>query len=428
MTIAILFGSLILFLIMALPVGAAILLSGLVTILLTAPNIPITLVAQKFLYGCDSISLIAIPLFMLAGNIMNSSGITRRLLNLSNALVGHFPGGLSHVNILASMFFAGMSGSAVADCSSLGTVLIPAMIEEGYEPEFAAAVTASSSTVGPIIPPSIGAVILGIAANLPVGKILLAAAIPGICMTFYMLVASFYISKKRGYPVHSKASFKQIIKSFSEAFLALITPLLILCSIVFGIATATEAAVFAVFYSLFLGLFVYRTITIKDLVRIITGTSKTTASLMFVSGAASLFAWLIAWCGAQETIVSWSKWLSSVTSPFVVMIALNVFLFIMGCFIAVIPNILIWGPTYISVATALGYNPLHAAVILLVNLHIGLVTPPVGMAMYLVCQIAKVPIDKFVKANAPFLLMLILVLLTVILFPQLTTWLPNLLM
>lgn len=428
MIIAVLFGSLIFFLILSFPVGAALLLSGITTLFFVAPDIPFTIVAQRFIYGTDVFSFIAVPMFMVAGLIMNSSGITKKLISFSNSLVGHLHGGLSHVNILVSMLFAGMSGSAVADCSSLGTVLIPTMVDEGYEPEFAAAVTASSSTVGPIIPPSIGMVILGLVVGMPVGRLFLGGAIPGFLMGLYMLIVSFIISKKRNYPTMARSSLKEIWSTFRQAFLALITPVLIVGAIIFGVATPTEAAVVGVFYSLFLGLFVYKTIKLKDLPALLISTGKMTASIMFIVGAAGLFGWIIAWSGVQENMIIWANSIAAATSPIIVIVLMNVFLLIMGCFLSVVANILIWGPTLIPVAASVGFDPFHFAIIMILNLHIGLVTPPVGIAMYIVTKIANISIDSFVKENMIFLLMLLLALATVIAFPQLVHWLPNLLM
>jgi len=428
MAIGILFGSLLLFLALSLPVGIALLLSGITTIVFATPYLPFSIVAQRFLYGTDIFSCICVPLFIFAGLIMNKTGITKRIIDFCNSLVGHLHGGLSHVNILASMLFAGMSGSAVADSASLGTILIPSMVDEGYEPEFAAAVTASSSTVGPIIPPSIGMVILGILVHLSVGKLFLAGAIPGFLMGSYMLIVSYFVSKKRKYPTKEKSSIKEIFVAFKKAILPILTPVIIIGSIVTGIATPTEAAVIAVLYSLSLGLFVYRTISIKDLPSLLTEAGKSNASIMFITGAAGLFGWFLAHAGVQSTILEYGTALAEATHPLFVMLLINIFLLVMGCFLSVIANLLIWGPTLLPVAVAIGFDPIHFAVILMLNLHIGLVTPPVGICMYIVAKIADVSIDAFIKENMIFLVALLLALVSVVVIPQLSTWLPSLLM
>lgn len=386
-------------------------------------DISLIIIPLKMYSGIDVFVLLSIPGFILAGNIMNNSGMTDRIINFSNNLVGHIRGGLGLTNIGASMIFAGISGTAIADTASIGSIMIPAMKKEGYEADFSSALTASSSTVGPIIPPSLPMIIAGSLTGLSIGKLFLAGAIPGLLLAFGLMGISYYLSVKKGHPKKSKAGIKKTGKGFIDAFWAILMTFLILFGIVGGVFTPTEASIVAVLYAVFVGLFIYKELKISDLPRVILDSTITTASLMVLVGFANLFGWIL--ISEQVPQVIASSLLSITTNKYVLLLLINLLLIFVGTFMETIAALLILFPILLKVAVGVGIDPTQFAVIAVLNLIIGLNTPPVGVCLFVASSIGKVSIGKVSRAGLPFLIVSLIVLFLVTYIPQISLFLPN---
>lgn len=388
-------------------------------------DLPLMVLPQSYVRGLAVYDLLALPFYFLAGDLMNAGGITARLVKFSEALIGHIRGGLSHVTIISSMIFAGVSGSAVADASAIGSVLIPTMKKNGYPSSYVAALTAASSTIGPIIPPSIPMVVYGLLTQVSIGRLFLAGAIPGILMGVYLLVVSFHISYRRGYPANQRATLKQLFRSFIDAAPALMMPAIILGGIVIGIVTPTEAGAIAVVYGLVIGCFVYREINLKDLPRIFGQTMVNTATIMIIIATTGLFCWIIANMGLGGVLVKMFQSIS--TNKWIILAIINVFFLFWGCFLDPVTAMLIIVPILIPLVQQLGIDLVHFGLIVVLNLMIGLVTPPVGILLYLSSSMANVKLGLMLKELVPFLLALFLVLAMSTYIPSIVMWLPNLL-
>jgi|TARA_B100000315_G_C14591261_1_gene595973 C4-dicarboxylate transporter DctM subunit len=389
-------------------------------------DLPMMILAQSYVRGLYSYDFLALPFYFLAGDLMNHGGITRRLVSFSQALIGHVRGGLSHVNIIASMIFSGVSGSAVADTSAIGSVLIPSMKKSGYPGPYAAAVTAASSTIGPIIPPSIPLVVYGLIGQVSVGKLFLGGAIPGVMMGVYLLITSFAISRRRGYPAIQWAGLKKLLRSGLDAGLALIMPFIIVGGITSGVVTPTEAGVIAVVYALLLGCFVYREIGLQDLPRILGNTMVNSGTVLIIIASSGLFSWIIANMKLGEVLVGF--FLSISTNKWVILGILNIFFLLWGCVLDPVTAMIILLPIFIPLVQELGIDLVHFGVVVVINLMIGLVTPPVGILTYLSASIAEARLENVMKESIPFLLALLIVLIMCTYWPALVMWLPELLM
>ncbi|TCP99823.1 TRAP transporter large permease [Serpentinicella alkaliphila] len=409
------------FLLIGVPVAFCLGLAALV--MMGMQNFGYDVLVQKMVGGIDSFPLLAVPFFMLAGEIMNTGGIAKRIINLSNALVGHITGGLGLVNIVASMFFGGISGSSVADTAAIGGLLIPAMKEDGYDADFSAAVTASSSTMGIVIPPSIPMILFGLISGVSVVKMFLGGIIPGILIGFSLLFLTYFISKKRNYPKGDKFSLIRVFKALKESIWAVLLPVIIIGGIISGYFTPTEAAVVSVVYALIVSLLIYKEMTIKDLPKVLIDTGKTTGIVMLVAGTAMVVAWLLTVVRIPQTIAT--TILSISENPFVVLLIINFFLLLVGSVMDLTPALLILGPVLLPVAREVGIDPVFFGVMMVINLGIGLVTPPVGTILYISCGIAKISLERIVKAMMPFLVTQVAILLIIIIFPQLVLWIPN---
>lgn len=394
--------------------------------LLILGNVPLSVVPHRMIAGADSFPMMAIPFFLLAGSLMNTGGVTRRLVNFASTLVGRMPGGLAHVNIVTNMIMAGMSGSALADAAGTGSILIPAMRQGGYPAAFSAVVTSCASTIGPIIPPSIPFVVIGSMVGISIGRLFLGGAIPGTIMGIYLMVVAYIISKRRGYTSYTKSSLKEIIKAFREALLALLLPIIILGGILGGVFTPTEAAVIAAVYAFVLGVFVFKEIKAKHLPRIFLEAGMTTASLMFIVAAASVLGWLLSREQAGLKLVD--AFLSISNNPWVVLFILNIILLILGCLMETYAIMIILVPVLMPLVKNLGIDTVHFGVVVVLNLCIGLVTPPFGMGMFIVCRLADIKVMEFVRELPIFLIALLAALFTITFFPSLVTFLPRLLM
>lgn len=386
-------------------------------------KVPLFLMAMSYIRGIDSFAYLAIPFYFLAGDLMNESGITERLLKFCSSLIGHIRGGLSHVNIVASMVFSGVSGSAVADTSAIGSVLIPAMKKEGFPSSYAAAVTAASSTIGPIIPPSIPFVIFGLLANISIGDLFLAGVFPGVLMGLFLLCSSYVISLRRNYPSNTKAPFRVLVKSFLDALLALLMPIIIVGGITAGIVTPTEAGVVAVAYAILIGLFVYKGFTLKDLPRIFRSSMLNSGMILIIIATTGLFAYLVADMRAGELLV---KFFTAVSSDRWVTLTLIVaFFLVWGCILDPITALVVLVPLLIPVANEVGIDSVHFGVVVVLTLMIGLVTPPVGIVLYLAAALADCTFEEVVKESAIFLLALFIVLSICMYLEGAVLWLPR---
>ena len=389
------------------------------------PFLPIVNMPLRMVTGAESYELMAIPLYMLAGNIMNSTGVTDKIFRFTRALVGHFTGGTAHVNILASLIFSGMSGSALADASGLGKVLIRAMEDEGYDKEFSAAVTGASATIGPIFPPSIPMVLIGGVAGISIGKLFIGGIIPGLLLALYMMILVYFISKKRHYPRSKKATFPQLRTEFLHALPALSTPVVILGGILGGFITPTEAGVVAVFYALAVGMFVYREAKLSDLFDMFVTTAKDTANIMFIVGSAYALAWVFS--KEQVGLLLTNGITAFSTNPTVVLVLIIIGFLLAGCFMNPSANIIIFIPMLMPLVNSVGLDLVHFGVIATLTLMVGLVTPPLGLSMFIICEISGITTAQFTRGMLWFFVALAAVVVTMIIFPATVTWLPSLL-
>jgi tripartite ATP-independent transporter DctM subunit len=418
-----LLGGFLLLVVLGFPIVFSLAITSL--LYLAVYGIPVITMAQKMITGIDTYALLAVPFFILAGNLMNTGGVTRRLFRFASAMVGHIPGGLGHANVLASMIFAGMSGAAIADAGGLGTIEIKAMRDEGFDIGFSAAVTAASSTIGPIIPPSIPMVIYASIASVSVGKLFLAGAVPGILMGLSLMIMIYFVAKKRHYPVHAKFNVKEASLSFADGFLPLLTPVIILGGILGGIFSPTEAAIVASTWALVLGMMVYREIKLRDLITIVMDTIKTTSMVVYIISAAAIFGWLL---GREQVPQTVAQMLFSIsTDRNVILLIIIVFLLIIGCVMETTAALILLTPILVPPVIQLGIDPVHFGLIMVLDLMIGLLTPPVGVVLYITSSIAKIPFEEMARVTAPYLIPLVIVLLISAFFPAVPMTLPNLL-
>jgi tripartite ATP-independent transporter DctM subunit len=380
-------------------------------------------IPQRILSGPDSIPILAIPFFVFAGLLMNVSGITERIYRFALALVGHVRGSLGHVNVIASMIFAGMSGSGAAEAAGLGVIEMKALREAGFDDDFNVGVVLSGATIGPIIPPSIPFVLYGTLASASVGALFAGGFIPGILMGASLSAMVYIIARKRNYPVYKRATLKEVGWSFLGALWALLTPLMILSGIFFGIVTPTEAAIGTVAYALFLGTVVYRKLTWKILRETLLDTIETTAVVILIISCANLFAWMLTREQLPQMIASSLFAISR--NPVVVLFLINIFLLIVGCFMEGLAAMIILVPILLPVLKELGIHPVHFGVVMTLNLTIGALTPPVGTYLYIMTRVAKMSFEDVVKAVLPWCVPLVIVLMLISFFPELVLWLPR---
>ena len=420
--LVVLFGAFAVLMVLRVPIAFALLGSSLI-IFLTSERLELWTVAQRLFFGVDSFVLIAIPLFILAANIMNLSGVTDRLIRLSQALVGWISGGLAMVNIAVSMLFAGVSGSSTADTAAVGSTLVPQMKRRGYSAAFTVGVTASSSVMGMIIPPSITMIIWASLTNTSVSSMFFGGAVPGILIGLVLMVIAYVISRRRNYPREERSSPREVGLAFLGAILAMGVPAIVLGGIVSGIATPTESAVLAVWYALFLGLFVFRTIKVSQIPGVIAHTTKLSALPLFALACASVFGYLLAYFRLPLLI---EDLIGDVPSVYLIFIIIMVWV-VVGTFLDAVPAMIIMIPVFQPTVVAAGLDPVHYGVVSILALSIGLITPPYGLCLLIAAQVARIPIGKAFLGTLPFLLGVLLVVFTCAAVPGIITWLPDLL-
>lgn len=422
MNLAILLGVFIFGLIIGLPVAVTLGVSSLCYLLFT--GIPLVVIPQKMFAGIDVFVLLCIPGFILAGNLMNGGGITPRIVRFANAMVGWIRGGLALTNVCGSMLFGGISGTAVADAASIGGMMIPGMVRAGYSPAFSAAVTAASSTVGPIIPPSMAMIIVGALSGISVGKMFIAGIVPGILMGLAMMVTSYLIAVKRNFPHQPWQGVGELVRSFFGAFWALAMTALIIGGLLSGIATPTETAVIASFYAGIVGCFIYRELPLRQVPKLIVDSAVTAAAILALVGLANVFGWILVSERIPQMI---SQAVLSVTdNKYIVILLINFVLLVVGMFMETIAALIILFVPLLTLAQRVGVDPIHFAVFAVLNLIIGLATPPVGICMFICANIAKTPVTQVIRALVPFLLTNLIILFLVSYIPALSTWLPSL--
>ena len=423
MSIVFLFILLFVFLIIGVPVAVSLALSSLVFVLFN--GMPDLLVLHNMVNGVNSFPLIAVPFFILAGHIMNSAGITEKIFNFARAAVGWLHGGLGHVNIGASVIFAGMSGAAVADAGGLGNIEIKAMKDAGYDPDFSVGITAASSTIGPIIPPSLPLIVYGVVGDASIGQLFAAGIIPGIMMAVALMIMVGWYSRRRGYPKDNTFQAARFFKTFLQALLPLLTPGIIVGGILTGVFTPTEAAIAAVVYAMFLGFFIYKTLNWKSMLRVSMDTLETTSTIMMIIAASSVFAWILT---SNQVAKEFASVLLDITdNPIMLLIMINLIILLIGCFMETLAAITILVPVLLPIAVTLGVDPVHFGIILILNLMLGVLTPPVGVVLYVLSRVSSVPFERCVAATVPFMIPLIIVLLLVTFVPVFTMWLPDVL-
>jgi tripartite ATP-independent transporter DctM subunit len=412
---------------LGIPIGFAMGLAALLAILAHG-TMPMSLLAQRTLVGVDSYALLAVPFFILAGNLMNSGGITSQIIGLAVAIVGRFRGGLALTSVLAATIFYGLSGSAAADASALGKVLIPAMKRQGYSGGFSAALMAAACVNGPIIPPSIPLVIYGLSAGKGVSIIalFLGGVIPGLLLSGALMIMAYIISVRRNYPTSDRVPLRKIPRIAIPALWALMTPVIILVGVVGGVVTITESATVAVLYSMLVGFFVYRELRVKDLWPILVQTALDTALVMFVIALSSGFGWLLAVSGLPRELAAWIGSLSD--SPVVILMLINVLLLVIGIFMEPLPAMLILIPVLVPVVSAVGIDLVHFGLVMVFNLCLGLLTPPVGILLYICANFAGVKLEEEVREVMPFFYAGVVVLVLITIFPQTVLWLPQLML
>ncbi len=429
MLLVVMIGLLLFFSLMGMEIAWAIGIAALGFIVLDqmmGGGVPFVLVAQMMVTGIDTFSMLAIPLFIFAGDLMNATGMTQRIIRFAAACCGHIYGGLANVGVLANFIMSGISGSAMADAAATGTVLLPEMKKKGFPDAFSSAVIAAAATVGPIIPPSIIFVMLGALMEISVGRLFLAGIIPGTIMFVAMFAITWWLSKRRNYPREVKATTVELKTTFIEGAAALFAPVVIVATIVLGIATPTEAAAVIVLYAVFLGVFVYRSLSLQAVMRAAGRAVIATSVIMLTVSTSGVFAFIAVSQRMGEILTQ--AMLAISTNLIVVLLLVNVLLLILGMFMEILPILLILAPILFPLLGQMGVDPVHFGVVIVLNLMIGMITPPIGLNLFVISAIGGVGVIEIFKAAIPYIIVLVVVLLLVTYVPWLSLYLPNLLM
>lgn len=398
-----------------------------IVFLLIATDVPLNLLPTTMIRGIDNYSLLAIPFFILAGELMNKSGITLRLVEFAKFFIGHRKGGLAYTSVAVNVFSAGVSGSAPADCSAVSSVMLPAMKKDGYPEDFSAALNAASATIGPIIPPSIPMVFLALITNMSVGKLFLGGIIPGLLMGIGLMLITYFLMRKMDLPiVRIERSWTIFLNLVKHTFFAMIAPLIIIVGVLSGAITITEVSILATAYVLFVGMVIYRTITLKDLLKIFGDTAVFSTTIMVLFSIVGIFSWIMTSEQIGEQLSN--LFVTMDLNAFTFLLFVNIFLLFIGMIMDGLPAMLIFIPVLLPLALELGIDPIHFGVVVVLNLMIGLITPPVGGLLYIVSKIGSVPFNHVSRAIIPFALTLIAVLFLITYVPQLVLWIPNMIM
>lgn len=411
------------FLLLNMPVAIALGCSSLISIVFLSQNLPLEIIVQRIFTSLDSFTMMAIPLFMLAGSLMNSSGITERIIKLSDLIVGHIRGGLAQTNILASIFFSGISGSAAADTAVLGSMLIPSMKKKGYDTDFAVVVTCTSSCIGPIIPPSIMFIIYASITGISISKLFLAGIMPGLLVGISLMIITYFIAKKRNYPRNQKAKFSEVLKAFTQTIDALVMPLIIIGGVSSGVFTATESGAVAVFYAIIIGVY-KKKLNFKKFYNSIYEAAIMTGATMLIIATASLFSWLLT---INQFPLLVTQLLVGISSSKTIITLLLILLFlIVGLFIDGTSAIMILVPVLYPIAMQFGFDQTHFALFMVVTILIGGITPPVGILLYIACSIGEIEIKDTIRMLIPYITTMIIVAIILAFFPSITLFIPNL--
>lgn len=385
---------------------------------------PMITAPQRLMAGADNFALLAVPFFVLAGNLMNTSGVTDRIYGFATAFFGHLRGGLGHVNVVGSIIFSGMSGSAVADAGGLGALEIKAMRDEGYRPEFAGALTAASCVVGPIIPPSLPLVLYAVIGNVSIGRLFLGGIIPGLVVGIALMLYVWWVAGREGFPRGRRFTWAERGRATLRAFLPLLTPAIIMGGMFGGIFTATEAAAVAALYALLLGTLVYRELGWRELLRVFRESTNTTAVIAFIVCAATLFNWVLARERVPQQVAALLLGVSD--DPLTMLLLINLLLFFLGMFMEALAVMVLTVPVLMPVVLQLGIDPVHFGLVLVLNLMLGLLHPPMGIGLFVVSKVGNIPYGKLAVAVLPFFVPLFAALALITIFPQITLFLPNL--
>ncbi|MCS7175872.1 TRAP transporter large permease, partial [Pseudothermotoga sp.] len=384
----------------------------------------VAVAAQRIYWGATSFVLLAVPFFILSGFLMNSSGMTKRITDFAELLVGRFTGGMGHVNVLTSMIFAGMSGSSVADASGVGVIEMEMMRKAGYDEAFSAAITAASATIGPVIPPSIPFVIYGAMTGTSVGKLFLAGIMPGMCMGIALMIAVYIVARKRGYKrIERRYTFRETLRVLLNGLIASGSFIIIIGGILSGFFTPTEAGIVACLYALLIGFIVYRELKMSDFIKILWVSVQSSVKILFIVGTAAFFSYSLTLMKAPQLVASYLGGLTH--NPYLFLLAVNVILLILGCFMETISIMLLTVPVLLPIARTIGIDPVHFGVVVTLNLMIGQLTPPVGVLLYAVTTVSKAPLKEILRELWPYLIALLLVLVAVTYWPSLVMWIPR---
>lgn len=422
MTLLVLIGSVLLLLVVRVPVAFALLLPSMVYIA-QSDALTLGIAVQRTTSGVNSFPLLAVPLFILMGNLANASGLTDRLFEFAETLIGHVQNSLGYVNVLVSFVFAWMSGAAIADAAGLGKIEVPSMVQRGYTVKFSVGITAASSTIGPIMPPSIPAVIYAVTAGVSLGGLLVAGIVPAVVIALSLAIAVWVLGRKQEAQSRDRATLRELGKGASAAVLPLFTPVILVGGILGGVFTPTEAAGVAVAYIFVLGVLAYRSVTLKALYRLVLSTAETTGAIMLIVAAGSLFGWILALERAPQMLADLILGVTS--SPVFFLLLVNVLLLVVGMILEPASALLIMVPVLLPVATEFGVDPLHFGMIVIFNLMIGLVTPPIGLVLYVLSSVTEVPFGTVVRGTAPFLIPLGAALMLITFVPAISLWLPT---
>jgi tripartite ATP-independent transporter DctM subunit len=426
MLTATLFGSMLLLFALSVPIAFGVGLAAAAAILVM-PKVSLEVIVQRMFYGLDSFLILSVPLFLLFGELMESAQITDRLVNFTLTVIGRLRGGLGHVTVATECVLSGVTGSGAGDAAALGGVLVPAMVNAGYQTPYAAALVGAASVLGPIIPPSIIMVVYASIANVSVGRMFLGGFGPGVLAATLLMILTSIIARRRNIPAGRRSSFGEIVGATRRAALVLVAPFIVIAGIVGGLFTATESAGIACVYALVLGLAIYRTLSLSDLPTIFLRTVLTTGQVMFVLATASVFSWILA-RGDVPAQFARLPFFSDPSRPWVILIALNVLLLILGCLMDSLAILLIITPMILPIATRAGIDPIHLGVVMAVNLSIGLITPPFGSAMFVLMGISRCSMMEFAKEAWPYIVILIVALVVMTYTPGVVLFLPDLLM